>query len=225
MFSVPPAIPGPVPPAPAISVMPRGVTGPAGGEELPVLLVSVIRAAPSNLLLRLILFAAQISILPAVVVIPARFLSGSSALAELLTIFTSRPALNKMLPPELEMPTLPSVVIFAFTLISRPQHTTKFPQVAVMAALMFVSRTASKVRVVGVPEVFVQETASFTLISPFTPLVPSPLRMVTLFSTKDAPRVEPAMSAFGPPMLKSGGSINQVPVSPVAAEVVIRAVS
>ncbi len=85
MFRLPSAAPGPVPALPAISVMPRGVTGPVGGKELATLLVSVSSAAPSDKLLRLISRPAHISMLPLVVVMPA-------PLAPTRKMFTSRPA-------------------------------------------------------------------------------------------------------------------------------------
>ena len=143
-FKVPPAAPGPVPEVPAISVKPRGVTGPVGGEEAATLPDSVISAAPSIVLPRLISFAAHISILPLVVVIPDRLLLGSAPVLADRTILTLRPALNKTLPPELGVATTPVVVISAFTLISWPQHTTRFPRVTVVAALMLTSPVAFK---------------------------------------------------------------------------------
>src|SRR4029077_5451301 len=95
--------------------------------------------------------AAQIVMFPSVVVIAP---TGRRK--------TLRPALNR---------TLPLVVVIAEpTLISRPQHTTKFPLVAVMAALMFTSRAAFNVNVV-VLGVAVQLTASLTVISPLPGVV------------------------------------------------------
>ena len=77
--------------------------------------------------------------------------------------FTLRPVLNKTLPL--------TVVMALLTLMSRPQHTTKFPLVAETALFTFTSRMAFNVRVVGFG-VAVQLTASFTLMSPFVPVVP-----------------------------------------------------
>ena len=128
---------------PAISVKPRGVTGPVGGEEAATLPLRVISAATLNVLVRLISFAAHISILPLVVVMSA------SGVVMVLLIFTSPPAANKTLPPVLGMATEPFVVIAAFTLMSRPQHTTRLPLMAVIGALMLTSPAASNVNVVG----------------------------------------------------------------------------
>src|ERR1039458_328191 len=174
MIRVPPATPGPVPPLPAISVIPDGRLRSSEGIVLP--LVSV-RAA-----LMLILSAAQISMFPRVVVMAATAFK-----------FTLRPALNK---------TLPSVVVIAsFTLISRPQHATKFPLTAVIALLIFTSRAEFNVRVVGLPDA-VQLIASFMIMSPpgveenklVAVLVPDVIvLMVTLFVTSVPDSVEPAM--------------------------------
>ena len=71
--------------------------------------------------------------------------------------FISRPAASKILPLV--------VVIGASTLMSRPQHTSKLPLVAVTAWLMLTSRSARKVRVVGL-ELADQLTASLMLMSP-----------------------------------------------------------
>ncbi|MEI2812693.1 MAG: hypothetical protein V9E91_02445 [Burkholderiaceae bacterium] len=82
-------------------------------------------------------------------------------------IFISRPAANK---------TLPSVVdIAAFTFTSCPQHTTKFPWLAVIVWLILTFRDATKVSVVAalVPVTPFQVIGVFTLISPRPlPLVP-----------------------------------------------------
>src|ERR1035437_3793713 len=133
MIRVPPAAPGPWLPLPAISVIPSGRPRLVVGSAAP--LVSV-RAA---LVVMWISTAAQISMFPRVVLMAA-------------FKFTLRPALNKALP---------SVVVIApFTLISRPQHTSKFPRTAVIALLIFTSRAAFNVRVVGLPDA-VQLIASF----------------------------------------------------------------
>jgi len=99
--------------------------------------------------------------------------------------------------------------------MSRPQHTTRLPLVAVIAALMLTSRKPSSDSVVGTPEA-VHTTASLTKMSPLPP-VPSPadssVLMVTLVVTSWADSVEPDMSPPGP-MIKSLGSISQVPVKP-----------
>ena len=175
-------------------------------------LVSVIFA------LMLMSCAAQISILPSVVVIAAFML-------------TLCPAPNKALPL--------TVVMAAFTLTSRPQQATKFPLVALMAAFTFTSRSALNVSVVGL-ELAVQLTGCLTLISPlpgvavFSVLVggvpgvvesePVVVLMVTLLVTNKAERVAPEiLSVDKPPMLKSCGSMSQLPVNPWGAAVVILA--
>ncbi len=145
--------------------------------------------------------------------------------------FTSRPALKS---------TLPSVVVMApATLMSRPQHTTKFPFVAVIAKFRFTSRPAFNVRVVVVGAA-VQLTASSTLISPLPGVdekivvmggvpgavepLPDMVLITTLFVTSRAESVAPEMS---PPMgaiVKSNGSMENVPVRPLGARVVTTAV-
>ena len=163
IFNVPPCSPpsteGPVAALPARNVMPRGVTGLKGPVESATLLFSVSSAAPLNEL-RKISFPAHISMFPLVVVMSVRGFIND------LTILTSRPALNNKLPPWLGVATVPVVVIAAFTLMSRPQHTTRLPLVAVIAALTFTSLSASKVRVVGVKPVLTQVIGSWTVISP-----------------------------------------------------------
>ena len=83
--------------------------------------------------------AAQILMFPSVVVMAAA-----------AKRFTLPPAFNRTLPL--------TVVIAAFTFTSRPQHATKFPFVAVTAALILMSRTAFNLKVVGL-ELPVQLTA------------------------------------------------------------------
>ena len=124
-----------------------------------------------------------------------------------------RPALNKTLPLV--------VVMAAFTFTSRPQHATKLPPTAVTAALMFVSLAANRLSVVGV-ELDVQLTASLTKISPLP--APAGEVMVMLLVTSWAESVAPEMLPPGP-MMKSCGSISQLPVWPSAEAVVMRAVS
>src|SRR5450830_1203929 len=206
--TVPPATPGPVPSLPALSVKPSGKPRLCEGILLP--LVSVI-FAPT-----LISWPAPIAMLPSVVVMAA---TGSRLIL--------CPALSKTLPLV--------VVIAAFTLASRPQHTTKFPLVAVMAAFTLTSRAAFNDSVV-VLGVAVQLTASLTLISPLpgvavfrvlTGGVPAtsvrgPVAVVitTLLVTSRAESVAPLMLSVATlPMVKSCGSISQVPVSPVGAAV------
>ena len=114
---------------------------------------------------------------------------------------------------------LPVVVfVAAVTLISRTALATRLPLVAVTAAAILTSRNAVRVRVVGA----VQVTASFTFTSPLTPAMPLLLRMATLAVAKLVPNAEPVMS---PPAatVKSLGSINQVPVLPVADSAVMKA--
>ena len=147
--------------------------------------------------------------------------------------FRLRPALSSTLPLV--------VVTAALTLTSRPQHTTKFPLVAVTAWLTFTSRSAFSVKVVALG-LAVQLTASLTLISPLpvvavlrvvTGGVPATVAsgpvcvvIVTLLVTSRAESVAPLMlSVAPPPMMKSCGSISQVPVCPWCAAVVTRAVS
>src|ERR1019366_1290430 len=107
-----------------------------------------------------------------------------------------------------------------FTLMSRPQHTSKFPMTAVIALLIFTSRAEFNVRVVGLPDA-VQLIASFMIMSPpgveenklVAVLVPDVIvLMVTLFVTSVPDSVEPAMLSPGAePTVKSAGSIDQVP--------------
>jgi hypothetical protein len=133
---------------------------------------------------------------------------------------------------------LPLVVVSdALRFTSRPQHTTKFPFVAVTAAFMFTSRAASNVRVVVVGDA-AQLTVSFTLMSPLpgvveyrlvtggapatAPLVPVvKVLITTLFVTSRVERVAPDIFPPVAAIVKSTGSMRQVPVTPVGAAVVI----
>ena len=223
--TVPPAGPGPVPPLPAFSVRPRATPRFARSSPPVTLpLVSVIRGAPLDVLLRTISVPAHIEMLPSVVVMPV------VGLRAFLTTFILRPPLNKTLPLV--------VVISAFTLTSRPQHTTRLPLVVVTAALMFTSLAASNDSVVGF--VGVQVSAEFTLISPNPPpgapafvvvtviLVPLPASNAVLrapastvatltpeFGVKTLPiNVSPVVPA---PIVTSAGSSSHVPGLPLGA--------
>ena len=140
----------------------------------------------------------------------------------------SRPALSKTLPL--------TVVIAAFTLISRPQQIATLPLVAEIAAFTLTSRTAFIVSVVGL-ELAVQLTASLTWISPLPGVVvfrfdtggvpatiesgPGAVVMMTLLVTSRLESVAPVMLSLAfPPMVKSCGSISQVPLCPEIAAVV-----
>src|SRR5579863_953344 len=145
-------------------------------------------------------------------------------MAALTARLRSRPAL---------ISTLPLVVVMAaLMLASRPQQITKLPFVAVIAAFTVTSRAASRVSVVGFDEAF-QAMASLTMMSPLpgddelklvtggvpatVPLAaPGSVLMTTLLVTRSAERVAPSM--FPPaPIVKSTGSIDQVPVLPEGA--------
>ncbi len=119
-------------------------------------------------------------------------------------IFTSCPATN-VRPPSV-------VVTAAFMFTSRPAFVARLPLVAVIAALTLTSRTAFNVRVVNAPDA-VQVTGSFTKISPFVPMRPLSLRMVTFVVTRLLLRVTPDMSAPAA-IVKSFGSISQIPEEP-----------
>ena len=193
-INVPSPTPGPRPEDPAISVRPTGK--PRLCAEIVVPRVKVILA-----LIR-ISRPAHSAILPSVVVIAKN-------------TFTSWPALSRMLPLV--------VVTGAFTFTSRPQQATRLPLVAVMAALMFTSRNAFSVSVVDVPDA-VQDTASLTKMSPLPPVlspVDASVLIVTFVVTNCADSVAPEMSPPAP-IMKSLGSISQVPLVPSGASVVIR---
>ena len=142
---------------------------------LPV--VSVISAAAFNALLRMTSRAAHIAMLPPVTSIPARLLFGVTRVFAVLTMLTSRPALNSRLPF--------TIVIGALTLISCPQHTTKLPRVGVMAALMFTFPAAFNVKVES-PVVFVQVSAEATVISP-APVPGAPALVVVMVTLVPPP--------------------------------------
>ncbi|MEY2159954.1 MULTISPECIES: hypothetical protein [unclassified Rhodanobacter] len=120
--------------------------------------------------------------------------------------------------------TLPLVVVMALpTLMSRPQQTEKLPSVAVTEALMFTSRLAFRVRVVGAP-LAVQLTASLMNISPLPVPVLEVVSMVMLLVTSEAESVAPEMLSVGAlPTVKSCGSIRHCPVRPKGANVLTSA--
>ena len=216
MITVPPAAPGPVLAVPALSVRP-GVTPRverfSPSTMLP--LVSVIRAAPLNVLSRFTLRPAQILMLPSVVVMVV------AGLARLLTMLTSCPALNRTLPL--------TEVMASLTLISCPQHATRFPLVGEIAASIFTFRRAFNVRVVGTseaPRLPFHATSSLILISPLPTPGPATVVMLMSLSSSEAASAAPVMLSPGAlPTVKSTGSISQVPVSPFGAAVVTRALS
>jgi hypothetical protein len=109
----------------------------------------------------------------------------------------------------------------ASTLMSRPQQTLKFPVTAVTGAFMSTSRNALNVSVVG-PPLAVQLTAWLTMISPLpAPGSPGVVLMSTLLVTNSVESAGPVMLSPGAePMMKSCGSIVQVPVRPLRAAVV-----
>ncbi len=190
--TVPPTTPGPVPSLPAMIVNPRA--RPRLCEGMVVPRVSVMAPLISTS------WPAHSSILPSVAV-------------SVWKIRTSRPALSEMLPLV--------VVIAPLTLTSRPQQTTRLPLVAVIALLMLTSPKALSVSVVGVPEA-VQAIASLTMILPSPPLM-SPaggiVLITTLLVTSCAESVAPEILPPAP-MMKSAGSISQVPNAPSVAAVV-----
>ncbi|WP_243453366.1 hypothetical protein, partial [Polymorphobacter multimanifer] len=211
-ITVPPSTPGPVPSKPAISVMPAGTPSDCAGIVVPR--VSTIapwirRSCP-----------AQSTMLPSVTV--------SAAMVWMVTL---RPALTIMLPLV--------VVIAAARFTSRPEHSTMLPLVAVIDALTLMSRTALS-RSVVVLGLAVQAIASLTKMSPLpvadvnrlvvggVPLtvlsLPGKVLMTMLLVTSSAESAAPEM--FLPAsIVKASGSISQVPVVPLAASVVMRAVS
>ena len=191
---VPPSGPGPVPSAPAIKVRPIGRPRLWAGMVVPRVRVMAASICTS--------WPAHSAMLPSVVVMAWK-------------TRTSRPAFSRTLPL--------TVVIGALTLISRPQQATRLPLVALIDALMFTSRVAFSVSVVGAPEA-VQAMASLTWMSPLPGrLAPAPVRVLitTLVVTSWADRVAPEMLPPAP-MVKSCGSISQVPVRPDRASVEIR---
>src|SRR5579871_2781220 len=148
-------------------------------------------------------------------------------------MFTLFPALNRMLPP--------TVVMGAFTLTSRPQHTTRFPLVGEIAALRITSRAALNVRVDVATGV--QVSAAATVISPDpTPgaplfvvvtviLVPAfrkvwrppatkrdskPAALTPLSGAKTPPATDPLLVA-APTIVTSAGSSSHMPPWPFAA--------
>ena len=197
-------VPLPLPLLPALSMRPSGRPRLWAGILLP--LVSVI-------------FAPMFRSLPVhMVMLPSVVVKAASR-------FMLRPAPNNMLPL--------TVVTAALTLISRPQHATTLPFVAVMGWLILMSRTAFSVNVVGL-ELAVQLTAWLTWMSPLpsidVPMFcsggvpgvmtvgPGAVVMVTLLVTSRADSVAPEiLSSAPPPMVKSCGSISQVPVCPRGA--------
>ncbi len=209
-ITVPPAMPGPVPSKPAISVIPASRPRLCAGIVEP----RVNTTAP----LRMRSCPAHNARLPSVTV--------NAATAAMVTV---RPALTRMLPFV--------VVIAAETLASRPQHSTTLPFVAVIAALILMSRTASS-RSVVVLGVAVHDIASLTKISPLpvaavnrlvtggvpatVASLPGSVVMTMLLVTSSAESAAPDM--FLPAwMVKSCGSISQVPVIPSGARLVMRA--
>src|SRR6185436_4577116 len=186
-FKLPAAAPGPVPALPAINVRPRGIVGPVGGKEAATLLSSTIREAALNVLSRLISRPAHISRLPSVVETPARLLLGSAPVFADLTIFTSRPALNNTFPPVLGVAATPVLVISAFTLMSRPQQTTRLPRVVVTAALIFTSPAALNVSVAVVTGVHVSGVATVILPRPDAGIPGTPPLFVVVIVTSVPP--------------------------------------
>ena len=206
-MTVPPR-PGPPALNPAVSTMPTGrprLWGPLVLPRVSVMAPPMVRSLP-----------AQMEIFPSVVVMAASELS-----------VMSWPALSRTLPLV--------VVMAASTLMSRPQHTTRLPLVAVTDALMFTSRSAFNVNVVVLVDA-VQATASLMMMSPSPGVLvlrshtggvpgvstspPVCVLMTTLFWTS---RAESCAPVILPPvsMMKSCGSISHVPVRPAGAAVVM----
>ncbi len=203
-LSVPPPTPGPVPDEPAMISNPGCRPSACAGIVVPR--VSVIDAAMKAST------PAHSAMLPSVVVIAAR-------------TSTLRPALSRMLPLV--------VVSAALTITSRPQQVWMLPLVALTELLNTTSRSALS-RSVVVLGVAVHAIASLTMMSPLPGevvpvsvsggvpgVVTVPVALVlivTLLVTSNADSVAPEMLPFGP-MMKSCGSISQVPVVPVGASV------
>ena len=184
----------PATPGPVPSVSALNVM-PSGRPRL--LVGSEVPRVNVSALLILTSLAAHIIRLPSVTVMAAFW-------------FRLRPAPSK---------TLPRVAVMgAFTLISRPQHAEKLPSTAVTAALILISLSALRVRVVGAPAA-VQLTAWLTKISPFPG--PDAVVMFMLLLTSCADSVDPLMLPPAP-MMKSCGSISQVPTRPCGAAVLTR---
>ncbi len=144
-----------------------------------------------------------------------------------LSMFTLFPAINKR-PPSVVVMAEFTYVPFFIMFISPPAFAAKFPPVVVTACRTFTSRNAFNVRV----DALVHVTASLTKISPLPGVVPYKLvavfvpvvtvLMTTLLVTRLAESVVPRISPPAP-MMKSCGSISQLPDVPCAAWVVIRA--
>ncbi len=223
--TVPAAAPGPVPALPALSTTPRA-TPILARFSPPVVLprVTVKRGAASNVFDRLISLPAHIVRLPSVKVMRA------VGFVAFLTRLMLRPPASSTLPL--------AVVMVAFTLTSRPQHTTRLPRVVLTAALMFTSLTASKVRVVGFVGVHV--SGALMLMSPkpvpcapvlvvvIVMLVPPPAcRAVRSSATSTVAELTPEFGVNTPamkaplvvpaPIVTSAGSSSHRPAVPLVA--------
>ena len=137
-ITVPPAIPGPVPAFPEMSVSPSGRSRLCAATLVPrvsVMAPAIVRSSPAHN-----------------VMLPSVAVSAPTLASEKL-----RPAFNSMLPLV--------VVIAALTAMSRPQQMTKLPLVAVTAKFTFTSRSANNFSVVVLDDA-VQLIASLTMMSP-----------------------------------------------------------
>ena len=98
--------------------------------------------------------------------VPAQNKTFASVVVMAPFTFIFCPALNRRLPLVIVIWSPTSGVTTGPTVIFRPQHTTKFPSVVVIAALIFTSPAACNVSVVGVKPVLVKVTGSWTVILP-----------------------------------------------------------
>ena len=134
--------------------------------------------------------SARKTMLPVVTVETALTLTFCPATALRLPVVIVVAAARFTLLPALSVRSPVVVLVAAVRLISRTALATRLPLVPVIAAAMFTSRTALSVSVVGA----VQVTASLTLMSPFTPVVPPLLRIVTLLASSWPLSAAPEMS-------------------------------
>ena len=144
----PPASPGPVAALPARNVSPCGTKLTPGFPRL---------LAPGVLPLVIVIAAFML------MSVPGQNKAFASVIVMAPFIFIFCPALNERLPLVIVICESTSG---GATVILCPQHTTKFPSVTVIAALMFTAPAACKVSVVGVKPVLVKVTGSWTVILP-----------------------------------------------------------
>ena len=119
------------------------------------------------------------------------------------------------------MPTLTAPPAPVVTVAPPPAASVSPPFAAVMASLISMLRTAVSVSVFAAD----QPSASLTKISPLPSVAPSLLDRATLPPSRLVESVAPVMSPPEAAMVRSFGSMSQVPDAPPSASVVTRAVS